>query len=309
MQQSKTFFNAKLLFSIAILFSFFTIGCTDNTTDPTPEPILLKGFTQNYDGNKDSLSFDFEYTGNKLTKATSYEDKDDANELIFVYNSNGIDNVTVYESEDNSIIKLQFEYNGNNLSKIIATENGIVISSANYIYLNGKLTSVSTVKYEDNKVSDSICSFDFTTNRPGIIETYYFDDDSKKLRLTLKEKFIYQNGNLLEKYELNKENNKWQLREKRTFNNEKTIFSNIVDFILLVNDEPYIPGNIDKNDFLTYESYYNYCNDETFEEAQLFSKDVYSYKRDNNSKITSIDIINEEYCGSTSYNTYVTLKY
>jgi len=309
MQQSKTFLNAKLLFSIAILFSFFTIGCTDNTTDPTPEPILIKGITQKYDGNRDSFSSFFEYTGNKLTKATSYEDKDDANEFIFVYNSNGIDNVTVYESEDNSIIKLQFEYNGNNLSKIIATENGIVISSANYIYLNGKLTSVSTVRYEDNKVSDSICSFDFTTNRPGIIETYYFDDDSKKLRLTLKEKFIYQNGNLLEKYELNKENNKWQLREKRTFNNEKIVFASIVDFILLLNDEPYIPGNVDKNDFLNYESYYNYRNDETFEEAQLFSKDVYIYKRDNNSKITSIDIINEEYCGSTSYNTYVTLKY
>lgn len=311
---SKSFLNAKLLVSVSIIFSFFTFGCADNTTDPVidpPETLLLKGFTQYNEGSENSLIFDFEYSDNKLKKVLSSNNNiSGVSETIFTYNSNGIDNVTISVPFDKSITKLQFEYNGNNLSKITETENGILMNSTYYNYTNGKLSSVSRARYNRETVDDSVYYYDFTNGRPSFREYFNnFVNTEKGLQLFQKEKFVYQNGNMIEKYELDIEKNKWQLREKRTFNNEKIAFASIVDFVLLLDVAPYIPGNIDKNDFLTYESYYNYCNDQSYEEAQLSSKDTYIYKRESNGRIKTIEMINEEYCGGSPANNNINLRY
>lgn len=309
MKKIKISLNNIFLLCLTIIFSLITISCTEDSTNVLPETTLLKGFTQINGRDSDSLILDFEYDNNKLISTKLFNNRDGESRFIFTYNSNGIDNVIVNQLKDNSQTKLQFEYSGNSISMITGTEKGKVSYMANYSYQNGKLFSVNSLRYEDNKVVDSTYCNDFINNRPGIIEYFYFDENFKKLKLSRKEKLVYQNGNMIEKYELNQENNKWQLREKRTFNNEIVLFASIQDFVLLFDNVPYIPGNIDKNNFLTYESYYNYCNSQTFDEAQLTSKDTYIYKKDNNGKINSIEMVNEEYCGATAYNNYVILKY
>ncbi len=237
MQQSKTFFNAKLLFSIAILFSFFTIGCTDNTTDPTPEPILIKGWVQYNENKSDSMEILFEYDGDKIKNAKRI-DRESLYDITYTYEASSLSKINILQLEDNKRVNivLNYEYSNNKLFKVTGTENGTVSYLCNYYYVNNNLDKVIALKYDGTNIVDStVCSsFDLIAQRPGMIQHYY-NYNKSELYLSESEKFTYSNGNTTLKETISFDSEGEMYGEHLTkyfYNNEKSIMLGIKEFIL-----------------------------------------------------------------------------
>jgi len=314
MQQSKTFFNAKLLFSIAILFSFFTIGCTDNTTDPPPETILLKGWVQYNENKSDSMEILFEYDGDKIKNAKRI-DRESLYDITYTYEASSLSKINILQLEDNKRVNivLNYEYSNNKLFKVTGTENGTVSYLCNYYYVNNNLDKVIALKYDGTNIVDStVCSsFDLIAQRPGMIQHYY-NYNKSELYLSESEKFTYSNGNTTLKETISFDSEGEMYGEHLTkyfYNNEKSIMLGIKEFILTSDNVPYMANNIDKNNVNKIEIYSKNCNSEISENFVIISELNALYTKNSANLVEKINFNSVEYCSNNPYSYEVKIKY
>ena len=292
----------KIILSFALFFALLFINSCkeDDTVSPDSNSPKMKSWTEvsTRGSNTDTNTLSFEYKDNNISKV-SIKEAEVSGEVYFTYESGKIKSHTSTIFQDGkSVTNLtEFKYSNNLLKEVISYTNGQKSSKTIYNYSGNKLIEVIRSSYDGILTIDSTYCTDFVEGRPGLVESFR-SYDLNPLRLMDAEKFIYKNGNLIEKYEKWSENENFHLALKKNYDlTKKSLFNYFKEVLLLMNSKyPYIPNNIDVNLETKNDYYTNYCNSVKYEDGVLYSSNPINYTYNSKGlveKLTSDEIL---YC-------------
>lgn len=256
----------KLILSFAFLFSvLFINSCKeDDTVSPdsnTSGIPRIKSIVEKV--ANDLRTFNFTYKDNLPNTITFNYNNDNNSIFNYKYNSNkDIEKLTVnikFNGQNNESI-VNFYYNNNNIDYSQSIFNGELIFKTHYIYSGNNLTEISASSYEEGKVSETTSHLEFENGRPTIIKIYSVKNNGE-MELKKQKKLVYQNGNLVEEYELNQENSQWIISKKYYYDLKKdNAYLSLVNFISpFSNVEVYNKFDFDKNLLIKEEFYEKEC--------------------------------------------------
>lgn len=301
----------KIFISLAFLFTLFVINsCTEDPLIYLPEynALLTKVVIKNtnFEGT-DTSTLNFEYKDDLLVGANII-DKNFTTSIKYNYNDGLITNVKLENLQDGKFnnTNLSYEYQNGKLLQIIGEEGSRRIYQADYKYNGNMLSEVISRKFDGNLVVDSTFSSDFINGRPGLFKKY-IKSNFEQLKLIRNQKFVYQNGNLIEQYSWNSEKNRWEIEIKRYFDNSKReAFYEIKEFWLTIQSiYPYIPNNYNNNLFTKEEFFNSSCDSINTGEQVLYELTNYTNKYNMKGLLEEINSQDVVFCGQRNIYTSV----
>lgn len=299
----------KIILSLAFLFAVLIINsCSeDDTVSPDANTPKIKSFTEVYTSNDEvrTNKITIEYKDNYMSKLSFVEGGENG-DVYFTYENGKIKNFKSSRIEKGTTIinETIFTYSNNLLTEAISYQNSQVLSKTKYSYSGSNLIEVIRSNYDGILTVDSTYCNEFINGRPGFIERFR-RYQLNSLQFTEAEKFVYQNGNLVEIFEKWSENENFHLSLKKEFDlTKKSLFSYIQDFILIANNKyPYFPNHMDANLETKRDQYNIYCDGMSYKESVIYSSNPITYSYNSNGLINKLTSGEIPYCGQRNIST------
>lgn len=304
----------KIILPFALLFCLLFINSCryDDTVSQQDKTYKLLSWIEVYKYDNDSRTnqMNLEYTGNNITKFSFNSNNSNVTDINISYDNDKIKSCNYTQLQNGTVVnyELIFNYENAKLVELFNKSNGNVLSKTIYKYSNNNLSEVIKTDFNSNLVTDSTYCNEFIDGRPGNISFYRRANVGAgvfKLKLMEVEKFIYSNGNLIEKYENWNGTTDLYLALKKEYNlKEKSLFSFFREPYLIMNSKyPYIPNNIDKNLELKNDYYTTRCNGFNYNQGVIYSSNPITYTYNSKKLIEKLTSPEIPFCGQSGNST------